>query len=207
MKKKIIVSIMTFASLLTVGCATKNDMNNNLRSVATPMSLDNNGENSSPIDQEQAMKIYKKYSSKIKKLYKKYGIEVRNLNESSIDSGFITRLMYLDEEGANDCLNSTWYGLIYDKNDNISEVGMLVEGKPDRYIDSTGNFSIKKTIYEDIGNIFFKNTSYKDDIEGAIDMLIKSDGSDISIFEYKNGFIEVSASKDKISMKINLFVK
>lgn len=208
MKKVLITSLMLCVASFIVGCSSDGSANNNLRSVPVTTSAAGNDEPvDNTINQQKAMKLYKKYINKVEDIYSKNGIEIKNLNEKSDEIDFVSRLVYTSEEGASESINNTWYGIIFDDSNLISAVGMYIDGHVDTYKDSKDNFTIKKSIFEDVGNLFFKYTTYKTDIEKIVNESIQSGNTEPTILKYKNGDIELIVNQNKLSMKIKLTVK
>lgn len=208
MKKVLITSLILCAASLIVGCSSVNDGNNNLRSMPATASVVGNEEIlDNTINQQKAMKLYKKYITKVEEIYNKNGIEIKNLNEKQDEIDFVSRLVYTSEEGASEGIYNTWYGIIFDDSNLITTVGMYIDGYIDAYKDSNDNFTIKKSIFEDVGNLFFKYTTYKTDIENSVNEAIQSGNTEPIILKYKNGDIELIVNQNKLSMKIKLTVK
>lgn len=204
MKKKLILALLTAVGVFMVSFAAD---------IFDNYSLKNNNDATSAraidvahyveVEKEDIIKIYQKYNSLVSDIYNKYNLDFKKLNESEEDLDFSSRLVCMDvEEPSN--IKNTWFGIVYDEENNPKEISFYVDGEYEDYNTSENVFSIKNTLIEDVGDLFFPHTKFKSDIERFFNDVTSEPGVNSSTFAYKKGIVTASINGGKISIKLNL---
>ena len=205
MKKVLLTSIIASILLSSVGCSVKNDMevNNTNRSIILE---DDATQTYNSIDQKKALRLYKKYLPKVIKLFESKGMSIKNLNENKEETDMVSRIVVGSYNDLEVNYEPMWFGITYDDDNLISEVGMYIE-YPINIDEIDADLSFKNTMLQDIENLFFKNESFLNDIKTTVCDYKIDDISEINMCEYKKGKAEISMGQHKINIKINLNLK
>lgn len=204
MKKKLVLALFAAVAVLSINFVADifGDYNsNNYNSKISARAI--NADYEIEIEKEDIMKIHKKYNTSVSDIYNKYQLDFKNLNESTEDSNFISRIVCMDVENYEN-IENTWFGIVYDENNNPKEIGFYLDGDFESYLNSDGEFSIKDTLIEDIGNLFFARSKFKSDIETFFNDGSSEPGLNSAKFIYKKGIVTATINANKISLKINL---
>lgn len=205
MKKILVASLIVSASLSIISCSSPNIVSDkSANSSDTTISNADNNISDTGVNQKKALKQYKRYMSKIKSIFDDKGLDMKNLNENVDDKGFVSRILHDDEEENLNEIDKIWYGLTYDENNMISHLGLYLDYNINIEDMTDKNLMIKGTIIEDIGNVFFKRTTYNADIENAINHYLTTSNVEPVELNYKKGKVEVVVRQNKLSINIDL---
>lgn len=206
MAKKIIALILIMSTATIIGCS-KSDNVATTRAIATRDISNNHQE----VNQKKALRLYNKYLPKLKTIFEEHSLNAKNLNENIDDTEFVSRLVYNKTEGNIDNtidnnIETIWYGLMYDDNNTIESLSCYVEYNINNIKEDGNGIVIRDTVVYDIGKIFFRNTTFNNDIVSAIDDCITTETVEQLMFEYKKGTVELSIRQDRLIFNINLNV-
>ena len=205
MKKILVASLIVSASLSIISCSSPNIVSDkSANSSDTTISNADNNISDTGVNQKKSLKQYKRYMSKIKSIFDDKGLDMKNLNENVDDKGFVSRILHDDEEENLNEIDKIWYGLTYDENNMISHLGLYLDYNINIEDMTDKNLMIKGTIIEDIGNVFFKRTTYNADIENAINHYLTTSNVEPVELNYKKGKVEVVVRQNKLSINIDL---
>lgn len=205
MKNKMILALFIIVGVFGINFAS--DVFNNRNSYKYAAIVSSKGLDdycAVRMDEEDVFRAYKKYKDSISDIFEKYHLDYKNLKEDKNDSEFVSRIVCMDdEELAN--IDDTWFGIIYDDEDIPIEVVFYLEGEFDLYLDSDKSFTIKNTLIDEVGDVFFPRTKFNKDVEGFFNNASSDPGSNTAEFIYKKGSVIVSLNGNKVSFKFNLF--
>lgn len=197
MAKKIIALILMMSTATIIGCS-KSDNVATTRLIATRDISNNHQE----VNQKKALRLYNKYLPKLKTIFDEYSLNPKNLNENIDDKEFVSRLVYnKTEDDTESNIDTMWYGLIYDKNNLVESLNLYVDCNISNVNEE---YIIRDTFISDIGKIFFKHTTFNNDVLSAIDNFVTTETVEPVILEYKKGTVELVVRQHRLTMNISL---
>lgn len=197
MAKKIIALILIMSTATIIGCS-KSDNVATTRLIATRDISNNHQE----VNQKKALRLYNKYLPKLKTIFDEYSLNPKNLNENIDDKEFVSRLVYnKNEDDTESNIDTMWYGLIYDKNNLVESLNLYVDCNISNVNEE---YIIRDTFISDIGKIFFKHTTFNNDVLSAIDNFVTTETVEPVILEYKKGTVELVVRQHRLTMNISL---
>lgn len=197
MAKKIIALILIMSTATIIGCS-KSDNVATTRLIATRDISNNHQE----VNQKKALRLYNKYLPKLKTIFDEYSLNPKNLNENIDDKEFVSRLVYnKTEDDTESNIDTMWYGLIYDKNNLVESLNLYVDCNISNVNEE---YIIRDTFISDIGKIFFKHTTFNNDVLSAIDNFVTTETVEPVILEYKKGTVELVVRQHRLTMNISL---
>lgn len=204
MRKNFIFILLTAVAVILINCTSYllEDLSSNKNSTKISSRLIEE-DYSVDVKQEDIVKIHQKYNSLISDIYDNYSLDFKRLNECEEDSEFVSRLVCMDIEN-NGGIKNTWFGIVYDEDNNPKEIGFYVDGDYNDFVNEKGNFTIKDTLIQDVGNLFFARSKFKSDIEDFFSEVSSEPGTNSKVFVYKRGIVTASVNGGRMSLKINL---
>lgn len=197
MAKKIIALILIMSTATIIGCS-KSDNVATTRLIATRDISNNHQE----VNQKKALRLHNKYLPKLKTIFDEYSLNPKNLNENIDDKEFVSRLVYnKTEDDTESNIDTMWYGLIYDKNNLVESLNLYVDCNISNVNEE---YIIRDTFISDIGKIFFKHTTFNNDVLSAIDNFVTTETVEPVILEYKKGTVELVVRQHRLTMNISL---
>lgn len=204
MRKKIILVLIMVLGVLAVSFTSdilSNYSSSSNESNISARAIDANYE--IELEKNEIMTLHKKYSVLVSEIYSKYELDIKDLKEDNEDSELISRIVCMEVDNY-EKLKNTWFGIVYDEENNPKEISFYLDGEYNSYLNSDDKFAIKGTIIEDIGNLFFARSEFKNDVEGFFNNASSEPGLNSATYLYKKGMVTLSINGDKISLKINL---
>lgn len=161
-------------------------------------------DNVNVMDKDDIEKVYKKYKNLVSDVLEKHQLEVKNLNEDVNDLDFVSRIVSIDIKDFKG-VDNTWFGIVYDDEDNPKEISFYLDGDFDSYSTSNNGYTIKNTLIEDIGDIFFPHSKFIKDVEDFFYNVSPEPGLNTVDYFYKKGSLRIALNGDKISFKMNIY--
>lgn len=205
MKKVLLASILATVLLSFVGCSAENEADGVVAARSIVME-DASSQSNNSIDQRKALKLYNKYLPKVISILENKGLTIRNLNENKEDTTMVSRIVVDNTNDLEENSESMWFGVVYDDENLIKEVGMYIEYPLD-FNNVNGDLNLKNTLLQDIENLFFKNESFLDDVTSTIKTYDINNISEVITYGYKKGNVEIGIGHDKVTIKINLTLR
>ena len=200
MAKKIIALILMMSTATIIGFSKSDNAVTGRMSI-----IDDASANNQEINQKKALKLYNKYLPKVKAIFDKYGLITKNLNENIDNHEFVSRLVFNKSEDDDDkSIETIWYGLIYDENNLIESLNFYVDCNISNIKEEVERVAMKDIFLADIGKIFFRNTTFNEDVTSAVTSFLNTETVEPVIFEYRKGSVEIVIREHKLTMNINL---